>query len=299
MSSHDLKMTELHGHRLAYRIAGKGPVLLLIHGMAGTNAIWEEIIPPLTDGYTVIAPDLPGHGQSGASAGDYSVGAMAATLRDLLLSLGYDRATVVGHSLGGGVAMQFSYLFPEQTERLALISSGGLGRSVNPALRLAALPGAELVTAALGAGARLAAGAAGWIPGGATSRKRVLSELARSVAALADRDTRDAFHATLRAVVGPDGQRVFAGDRLYLAREMPTLIIWGERDPIIPVGHGRRAHAAMPGSHFVVLENAGHFAPLEDPDGVVGALATFIREEAPANPDPARFRELLRTGGSA
>src|SRR5204863_9861395 len=106
MSSHDLKMTELHGHRLAYRIAGEGPVVLLIHGMAGTNAIWEEIIPPLTDGYTVIAPDLPGHGQSGASAGDYSVGAMAATLRDLLLSLGHDRATVVGHSLGGGVAMQ-------------------------------------------------------------------------------------------------------------------------------------------------------------------------------------------------
>ena len=155
MSSHDLEVTELHGHRLAYRIAGEGPVLLLIHGMAGTNAVWEEVIPPLTDGYTVIAPDLPGHGQSGASAGDYSVGAMAATLRDLLLSLGYDRATVLGHSLGGGVAMQFSYLFPEYTERLVVISSGGLGRSVNPALRLAALPGAELVTAQLGRAAGL------------------------------------------------------------------------------------------------------------------------------------------------
>src|SRR4051794_14802615 len=205
----DHQTIELHGHSVAYRMAGSGPVLLLIHGMAGTNAVWEDVFPELTTDHTVIAPDLPGHGASGAPAGDYSLGAMAASLRDLLFALGHERATVVGHSLGGGVAMQFSYLFPEQTERLVLISSGGLGRSVNPALRMAALPGAELVTAQLGAGARLATRAAARLPGGATSRNRVLSEIARSVAALADRDTRDAFHATLRAVVGPDGQRVF------------------------------------------------------------------------------------------
>ena len=98
-------------------------------------------------------------------------------------------------------------------------------------------------------------------------------------------------------MVGPDGQRVFAGDRLYLAEEMPTLIIWGERDAIIPVGHGRRAHAASPGSHFVVLERAGHFPPLEDPRGTIDALRTFINTEPPAPADPDRFRELLRRGG--
>src|SRR4051794_10700274 len=289
----DHQTIELHGHRLAYRMAGSGPVLLLIHGMAGTNAVWEEVFPELTSDHTVIAPDLPGHGVSGPPAGDYSLGAMAASLRDLLLALGHERATVVGHSLGGGVAMQFSYLFPEQTERLVLVSSGGLGRSVNPVLRAAALPGAELVTTQLGRAARLAGAV---IPSGLLPSGRVAKEVGRSVAALADHQTREAFHNTLRAVVGPDGQRVFAGDRLYLAEEMPTLILWGERDPIIPVGHGRRAHAAMPGSQFEVLAHAGHFPPLEDPDGVIDALRDFVAAEPAADPDPERFVELMRLG---
>jgi pimeloyl-ACP methyl ester carboxylesterase len=290
----DRHTIELHGHTLAFRMAGQGPVLLLIHGIAGTNAVWEEVFPEFATDHTVIAPDLPGHGESGASAGDYSLGAMAATARDLLIALGHERATVIGHSLGGGVAMQFSYLFPDYTERLVLISSGGLGRSVNPALRLAALPGAELVTAQLGRAARLAGRV---LPSPALPGGRVAAEIGRSVSALADSQTRNAFHATLRAVVGPDGQRVFAGDRLYLAEEMPTLIIWGGRDAIIPVGHGHRAHAAMPGSRFVVLEQAGHFPPLEDPRGVTDAVREFIQAEPPAQPNPDHFRELLRRGG--
>src|SRR3954452_2734328 len=292
----DHRTIELHGHTVAFRTAGTGPVLLLIHGIAGTNAVWDEVYAPLAADHTVIAPDLPGHGASGAPAGDYSLGAMAATVRDLLIALGHDRATIVGHSLGGGVAMQFSYLFPDYTERLVLISSGGLGRSVNPALRLAALPGAELVTAQLGRAARLAGRL---LPSAVLPAGRVAAELGRSVSALADSQTRNAFHATLRAVVGPDGQRVFAGDRLYLAEAMPTLIIWGERDAIIPAGHGRRGHAAMPGSRFVVLEQAGHFPPLEDARGVTDAVREFIQTEPPAQPDPDRFRELLRSGGEA
>jgi pimeloyl-ACP methyl ester carboxylesterase len=274
---------------------GSGPVIMLIHGIAGTNAVWEDVIEELASDHTVIAPDLPGHGSSGASAGDYSIGAMAATVRDLLLVLGYKRATIVGHSLGGGIAMQFAYLFPEYTERLVLISSGGLGRTVNPVLRAAALPAAELVTAQLGRVARIAGlgvRALPFTPGG-----RVGAELGRSVSALADDKTRRAFHATLRAVVGPDGQRVFAGDRLYLAQEMPTLIIWGARDRIIPVGHGRRAHAAMPGSRFEVVEHAGHFPPLEDPNGVIESLRSFVAAEPAADPNPERFVELMRLGG--
>jgi pimeloyl-ACP methyl ester carboxylesterase len=244
----------------------------------------------------VIAPDLPGHGGSGASSGDYSIGAMAATLRDLLLALGIERATVVGHSLGGGVAMQFAYLFPEHTERLVLISSGGLGRSVNLVLRSAALPLSEPFSAALGMGAR-----AGGRILRATRLQRRLSasvsatQLAHSVASLADREIRTAFLSTLRAVVGPDGQRVFAGDRLYLARAMPTLIVWGERDPIIPVGHGRRAHAAMPGSQLVVLPGVRHFPPLEAAEEVTAAIEEFLATTRPAEADPDRFRELLRT----
>jgi pimeloyl-ACP methyl ester carboxylesterase len=286
---------DLHGHRVAYRRAGSGPVVLLVHGILGTNAVWDALLPDLARTHTVIAPDLPGHGRSGSSAGDYSVGALAATLRDLLLALGIERATVVGHSLGGGVAMQYSYLFPEHAERLVLVSSGGLGRSVNLVLRSAALPGAEVVTAGLGLAA---------VGGGRALRAlRIVRperasaparELARSVASLADRETRAAFLATLRAVVGPVGQRVFAGDRLYLAAAMPTLIVWGARDPMIPVGHGRRAHAAMPGSRLVVLDGVGHFPPLEAPHELTLQLRAFLDETEPATADPERFRALLR-----
>src|SRR3954452_7621515 len=189
-----LRTIELHGHTVAYRQAGSGPVVMLFHGIAGTQAVWDEVFDDLAAEHTVIAPDLPGHGASGASAGDYSIGAMAATVRDLLLVLGHERATIVGASLGGGIAMQCSCLFPEYTERLVLISSGGLGRTVNPVLRAAALPGAELVTAQLGRVARVAGlgmRALPFTPGG-----RVGAELGRSVSALADDQTRSAFHAT-------------------------------------------------------------------------------------------------------
>jgi pimeloyl-ACP methyl ester carboxylesterase len=283
---------ELHGHRVAYRRVGSGPVVLLIHGIAGTSALWDTLVPALARSWTVVAPDLPGHGQSGSSAGDYSVGALAATTRDLLLALGEDRATVVGHSLGGGVAMQFCYLFPEFAERLVLISSGGLGRTVNPVLRSAALPGAELVTMGLGLGVRSAGALARRLPL-VPRPSGVLAELERSVAALADPETRAAFHATLRAVVGPQGQRVFAGDRLYLAETMPTLIVWGAEDRIIPVGHGHRAHDAMPGSRLVVLENVGHFAPLDAPEALETTITEFMEQTEPAEPDRERFRRLL------
>src|SRR3954454_1911025 len=178
----DLQTIELHGHRVAFRRTGSGPVVLLIHGIAGTSALWDTLVPALARSWTVIAPDLPGHGESGSSAGDYSVGAMAATVRDLLMSLGIERATIVGHSLGGGVAMQFAYLFPDYCERLVLISAGGLGRSVNPVLASAALPGAELVTAALRQGARLVSKVYRAVPLAPTPG-RIVEEIERGVSA--------------------------------------------------------------------------------------------------------------------
>src|SRR5207253_4115646 len=134
---------ELHGHRVIYRIAGSGPPVVLIHGMVNSSRHWEEVALRLADSYTVVAPDLIGHGDSATPRGDYSLGAHAAVIRDLLAAIGVDSATIVGHSLGGGVAMQFFYQFPQRTERLVLISSGGLGREVSPLLRGAALPGAS------------------------------------------------------------------------------------------------------------------------------------------------------------
>lgn len=288
----------LHGHDVVFRREGTGPAVLLIHGIAGSRQAWREVVGPLAaSGRTVITPDLPGHGDSGTSSGDSSVGALAATMRDLLLVLGFERATLVGHSLGGGVAMQFSYLFPEHTERLVLVSSGGLGRTVNPWLRSAALPGAEVVVAGIGGVARVAAP----VVSGAL---RVLgvrpdaeqAEVGRSLQSLGVAATRRAFLDTLRAVVGPDGQRVFAGDRLYLAAEMPTLIVWGDGDPVIPIGHGRRGHAAMPGSEFVVLEGVGHFPPLQAPEALTETIIEFLDRVPPSEPSPERWRRLLREG---
>src|SRR3954453_23879476 len=133
----------LHGHRVAYRTAGSGPVVVLVHGITGSCATWDLVIDRIAQHYTVVAPDLLGHGESAKPRGDYSLGAYASGIRDLLAALGHDRATIVGHSLGGGIAMQMAYQFPERCERLVLVSSGGLGREVHFLLRAASLPGSE------------------------------------------------------------------------------------------------------------------------------------------------------------
>jgi pimeloyl-ACP methyl ester carboxylesterase len=137
------------GGALAYTIAGSGPVLLLVHGLGGTRQTWRHLIGPLSVTHTVIAADLPGHGDSDAPAGDYSLGAHATALRDLLVALGHRSASIVGHSLVGGVSLQFAYQVPQRTERLALIASGGLGPEVTALLRAAIMPGAETVMAGL------------------------------------------------------------------------------------------------------------------------------------------------------
>jgi pimeloyl-ACP methyl ester carboxylesterase len=285
----------LHGRSVSYVEAGSGPVLLLIHGVAGTLENWRPVIEPLAQRYTVIASDLPGHGRSAPGAGDYSLGALAAGLRDLLVALGHDRATLVGHSLGGGIAMQFAYQFPEMTERLVLVSSGGLGLEVSAILRAATLPGAELfiaATASLGGAAGRPIGrglaAVGLHP------SADIAEVARGYASLVDRDRRTAFLATLRGVVGSAGQRVNAADRLYLAEGVPVLIIWGARDPIIPVRHGENAHAAMPGSRLEVFEGAGHLPQVESPERFVRAVDRFMAETEPSPFDPEQWRERLR-----
>src|SRR5436190_1637319 len=150
----------IHGHRVRFRTAGEGPLVVLVHGITGSSQTWEEVIPALAVDHTVVAPDMLGHGESAKPRGDYSLGAYASGLRDLLAVLGYDRGTLVGHSLGGGIAMVFAYQFPERTERLVLAGSGGLGRDVSIALRAAALPGSEYVVPLLASTPVLSVGAA-------------------------------------------------------------------------------------------------------------------------------------------
>lgn len=286
----------LHGRPLNYVQAGNGPVLLLIHGIAGTLENWRAVTEPLARQYTVVVPDLPGHGGSAPSAGDYSLGALATGLRDLLVALGHERATLVGHSLGGGIAMQFTYQFPEITERLVLVSSGGLGPEVSALLRAAALPGADqfiAATAALGnsIGTKVARGLG--ILGLRASTD--VAVVARGYASLVDRDRRAAFLATLHGVIGTGGQRIHAGDLLYLAEGMPVQIIWGERDPIIPVQHARNAHEAMPGSHLEIFEGVGHLPQIEAPGHFIAVLERFIAENEPSRFDVQQWRRRLRT----
>jgi pimeloyl-ACP methyl ester carboxylesterase len=289
------KSVLVHGRSVNCVEAGSGPVLLLIHGMAGNFGNWQEVIGPLARHHTVIAPDLPGHGASAPSAGDYSLGAHAAGLRDLLVVLGHERATLVGHSLGGGIAMQFAYQFPEITERLVLVSSGGLGPEVSPILRAAALPGADLFIAATAAAGRSAGAALG--RGLAAVRLRPttdLAEVARGYASLADPDRRAAFLGTLRAVISVGGQRIYAGDRLYLTEGIPILIIWGARDTIIPVRHAEHAHQAIPGSRLEIFDGVGHLPQLEAPARFVATLERFLEQTEPAQFDPGQWRARFR-----
>ncbi len=294
MNAMEPKTLTLHGSEVTYAAAGSGPVLLLIHGMAGTYQNWQEVIEPLAREHTVIAPDLPGHGTSQPGHGDYSLGAFAAGLRDLLLALGHDRATLVGHSLGGGIAMQFAYQFPEIIERLVLVSSGGLGSEVSPVLRAAALPGADLfIAATAGPGGRAGSAVARGLAAVGLRPNADVAEVARGYASLADPDRRSAFLSTLRAVVGTDGQRVHAGDRLYLAEGVPVLIIWGENDPMIPVHHAEEAHRAIPGSRLAIFDGVGHLPQLEAPGRFVAVLERFLAETEPAQWDIMQWRARL------
>lgn len=300
MSTIEARQIELHGHCVNYRFAGDGELIVLVHGITSTSQCWRDVMPWLADRYTVLAPDLLGHGESAKPRGDYSLGAYASGIRDLMAALGYERATFLGHSLGGGVAMQLAYQFPEWCERLALVSSGGLGHQVHFLLRAAALPGAEWVLPLIaGPGPRDVGLAVGRLMSRLGIRPAPdLAEFARGYASLADIEARHAFIHTLRSVIDPTGQRVSARDRLYLAAEVPSLVIWGANDRIIPIRHGRRAHEEMPGSRFVELPDAGHFPQLDQPRAFVEALVSFMDETKPARIDLRGLRARLLAGAA-
>jgi pimeloyl-ACP methyl ester carboxylesterase len=291
---------EIHGHEVSYRDVGDGPVLLLLHGIAGSSRAWREVMPALSGDHRLIAPDLLGHGESAKPQGDYSLGAFASGLRDFLGVLGVERATLVGQSFGGGVAMQLAYQHPEVCERLVLVDSGGLGREVNPILRAATLPLAEYVMPVL-------------FPtfvrdrGDAISRflkdKGIRSgraaEMWLAYRSLTETDNRKAFVRTIRSVIDPGGQTVSAMDRLYLAAEVPTLIVWGADDTIIPVSHAHAAHKAIEGSRLEIIDGAGHFPHVEKPDLFVEILRDFLATTPVAPEGTEAYRQALQERAKA
>ena len=297
----EARSISIHGHRIAYLTGGRrGPVVVLVHGIAGSSLTWTSVIERLSRSAVVLAPDLLGHGRSDKPRGDYSLGAHASVLRDLLVALGHKRATFVGHSLGGGIVMQLAYQYPERCERLVLVASGGFGPEVSRGVRAATLPGAGMALAlASSPRVRRVGAVLGRLvrrtPLGARLPDRATAEaFQEGLASLADRDARHAFVHTLRAVVDANGQRVSAADRLYLASAVPTLIIWGAQDQIIPVRHAEAAHLAIPGSRLEVFPDAGHHPHRQDPERFARVLEEFLTSTRPARLSPRRWRGLLR-----
>ncbi len=289
----------VHGNLVQYAEAGErsgGPVVALVHGIASRAAQWERVMAVLGETCHVIAPDLLGHGESAKPRGDYSLGAHACGVRDLLATLGHDRVSLVGHSLGGGIAMQFAYQFPERVQRLALVSSGGLGPEVSPWLRAATLPGSEWVLPVIaGPWVRKAGGyGAGLLAKVRVTVPEGVAEALHGYASLGDRATREAFVHTARSVLDVRGQRVDARDRLYLAAELPLLVVWGARDAIIPVAHGRSLAAQVPRTRLEVFERSGHFPHLTEPDRLAAVLAQFVSSTEPARLDASELTDRLR-----
>jgi pimeloyl-ACP methyl ester carboxylesterase len=291
----------LHGHPVSYYEEGSGPALLLVHGITSSADAWRNVIPVLAEQFTVIAPDLLGHGGSAKPRGDYSLGAHASGLRDLLAALGHERASVVGHSMGGGIAMVLADQFPERVERLALVSSGGLGKEVGLVLRAATLPGAGVVLPVITRrGPRdVVIGAAHVLSRLGLRTAADVRGTALGLASLRDGAARRAFIHTARSIIDSAGQRVSAHDRLYLAEGMPTLLLWGDRDPMIPSAHGVAAHALIPHSRLEIFEGAGHYPFEEDPERFMSVLRDFMAMTEPSSYDEDEIRRRLLAGAPA
>lgn len=294
----EVQKVTIHGHRRAYVKVGEGPALLLLHGLGCDHTTWLPVIRKLARRYTVIAPDLLGHGQSAKPRADYSVGGYANGMRDLLTVLNIDKVTVVGHSLGGGVAMQFAYQFPERTERLVLVAPGGLGPEVTPIIRAVGLPGFRTAMAVLTLPGVRHLGVAGMR---ALSRTGLtlthdLDEVAEIYDSFKDPGTRNAIAHVVRAVVDSRGQIVTMVDRAYLTQAMPMLVVWGEQDRVIPATHADTAAVVAPGAQVEVLGNSGHFPHKDHPERFVKVLNDFVRSTQPATYHRGRWRSLLRNG---
>jgi pimeloyl-ACP methyl ester carboxylesterase len=295
-----LQFRTIHGHRRAFRVAGSGPALLLIHGVGDNSTAWEPVHAKLAQRFTVIAPDLLGHGESDKPRADYSLPAFANGMRDLLAALDIDRVTVVGHSFGGGVAMQFAYQYPQLVERIVLVSSGGVAQDVSFALRLAAMPmGSEALGVLRVPGAmpaiRLFGRAIGAVLG-STKLGRDAADVVELLEGFQNSSALSAFARTLRSVVDGRGQFVTMLDRIHLVQPIPVQLIWGDDDFVIPVDHARTAHAAIPGSRLEIFENSGHMPFRDHPDRFVEVVRRFIDSTRPADYNQELLRSLLRTG---
>jgi pimeloyl-ACP methyl ester carboxylesterase len=295
---HRLQRVVIHGHERAYVKVGTGPALLLLHGLGCDHSTWDPVIDALARRYTVIAPDLLGHGQSAKPRADYSIGGYANGMRDLLTVLGIETVTVVGHSLGGGVAMQFAYQFPERTERMVLVAPGGIGPDVTPGIRAVTLPFFQqwMGLATLPGVRQLNRAALRGLSRSGIPRTRDLGEVADILESFRDPAARAAIAHVVRACVDWRGQIITMADRAYLTSAMPMCVIWGTEDSVIPVSHAEIARAIAPGADVELIEDAGHFPHKDHPERFVRLVNDFVRTTQPSVHDRADWRELLTNG---
>ncbi len=297
-SGSELQRITIHGHERAFVKMGQGPALLLLHGLGCDHTTWSPAIHELARHFTVIAPDLLGHGASAKPRADYSLGGYANGMRDLLTVLNIDKVTVIGHSFGGGIAMQFAYQFPERTERMILVAPGGLGAEVTPFIRLITLPGFHQAMGVATLPGVRHVGKAGLRALSRTGlpAARDLGEVAEIYESFKDPRARAAIRHVVRAVVDMRGQIVTMVDRAYLTQAMPMLVVWGSDDLVIPSKHADNAARIAPGAVVEVLPNSGHFPHKDHPDRFAKIVQDFIRATQPAAYHRGRWRQLLRNG---
>jgi pimeloyl-ACP methyl ester carboxylesterase len=296
--AHELQRVTIHGHERVFVKAGQGPALLLLHGLGCDHTTWLPVLDSLARHYTVIAPDLLGHGLSAKPRADYSVGGYANGMRDLLTVLGIDKVTVVGHSFGGGVAMQFAYQFPERTERMVLVSPGGMGPEVTPIIRAVTLPGFQraMGLATLPGVRHLGKAGLRALSRTGLTATRDLDEVAEIFESFRDPHARAAITHVVRSCVDLKGQIVTMVDRAYLTQAMPMLVVWGTDDQVIPSKHAENVARIAPGAVVEILPNSGHFPHKDHPERFVKTLNAFVRGTTPASYHRGRWRQLLRNG---
>ena len=244
-------------------IRGEGEAVVLLHGFPLTHSIWEATAASLAREYRVVAPDLRGMGESGLSAGPYLMEQLAGDIAAMLDALGIERATIVGHSLGGYVALAFARMYDARVAKLALVASR----------LIADTP--EIAAARRALAARLEAqGAIDFaldepLPSlVASGGNGTLLENAREIAR---ENTPTGLAAVLRGMAMRDDARDIAGELM-----MPVAVLAGAEDPGISLDEARAVADGFPDAELVVLERVAHLPMLEDPAGLERALRSLL-----------------------
>jgi pimeloyl-ACP methyl ester carboxylesterase len=254
-------------------VQGHGPALVLLHGLGSAGATWDRVAPLLAQRSRVVALDLPGHGVSRAAPSRFDIESIAESLDEALGQLRLHAPTVLGHSYGGALAMRYALDFRDRCRGLVLVNSAGFGLEVHPVLRALTRPGADRAVDAL---RRLPLSRLGRVGAAARSRDLPLDELLRLHGSLQTAEGRTALLSLLRSGVDIAGQRLGTDSPARLSG-LPTLIVWGDPDPIIPVAHARAAQQLIAGSELAFLPGGGHAPHRRRPEELSTAVLGFLR----------------------